>query len=104
MREMIDSYTWQEIKQLPKGLRRYMWHSLEVIMVLALFYTCSVYSDERKAAIKELWQHIKDRDFKLYRKLRHWSYTTPVNYMGWRMRSFVLNKGYDILCKEIKLG
>ena len=104
MHEMIDSYTWQEIKRLPKGLRRYMWHSLEVIMVLALFYTCAEYSEERKQDLKELWQHIKNRDKKLYRKLRSWSYTTPVNYVGWRTRGFILNKGYDILCRKIKLG
>ncbi|MCH5156628.1 MAG: glycosyltransferase family 2 protein [Clostridiales bacterium] len=104
MREMIDSYTWDEIRKMPKGLRRYMWHSLAVIMVLATFYTCAEWSDERKQAINELWQHLKERDIKLYRRLRHRSYVTFVNCMGWRMRKFVLNKGYDILCKEIKLG
>ena len=104
MRAMIDSYTWQEIRAMPKGLSRYMWHSLDVIMVLALFYTCAEISEERKQAINELWQHIKQRDIKLYRKLRSASHATWVNYLGWRTRAFVLNKGYDILCKKIKLG
>ncbi len=104
MREMIDSYTWNEIKKLPKGLKRYMWHSLEVIMLNTLFFTCADYSDERKENLKTLWRHIKVRDKKLYKKLRHCSYATAVNYLGWRLRGYVMTKGYYLLCKKIKLG
>ena len=104
MREMIDAYSWQQLKQMSKGLRRYMWHALNVIMVVTLFFTCAEYSDERKKDLKGLWQHIKDKDKKLYRRLRSWSYTTPVNYMGWRARGWVLSKGYDIARKKVKLG
>ena len=104
MRAMIDSYTWKEIKQMPKGLRRYLWHALDALMVTTLFFTCADYSEERKQDLKELWQHIKSRDKKLYRKLRSWSYSTPVNYLPWRMRGYVLCKGYDIVREKVKLG
>ena len=104
MREMIDAYSWQQISKMPKGLKRYMWHALEVIMVVTLFFTCAEMSDERKNDLKELWQHIKSRDIKLYRRLRNCSYAMPANYLSWRVRGYVMSKGYDILCKRVKLG
>ena len=104
MREMTDAYSWDEIKKMPKGLKNYMWHSLEVIMMTTLFFTCDEYSKERKENLKALWRHIKERDKKLYKKLRHGSYATAVNYLSWRLRGFVMSKGYDILCRKVKLG
>lgn len=104
MREMTDAYSWDEIKKMPKGLKNYMWHSLEVIMMTTLFFTCAEYSKNRKENLKALWRHIKERDKKLYKKLRHGSYATAVNYLSWRLRGFVMSKGYDILCRKVKLG
>ena len=101
---MTDAYTWDEIKRMQKGLRKYMWHSLEVIMMNTIFFTCAACAPERKAALKEMWRHIKQRDKKLYRKLRSNSYATAVNYLPWRLRGAVMNMGYNILCKKIKLG
>ena len=103
MREMTDAYSWDEIKKMPKGLKNYMWHSLEVIMMTTLFFTCAEYSKERKENLKALWRHIKERDKKLYKKLRHGSYATAVNYLSWRLRGFVMSKGYDILCRKVKV-
>ena len=104
MREMTDAYSWDEIKKMPKGLKNYMWHSLEDLMMTTLFFTCAEYSKERKENLKALWRHIKERDKKLYKKLRHGSYATAVNYLSWRLRGFVMSKGYDILCRKVKLG
>ena len=104
MLEMTDAYTLAEIKQMPKGLRRYMWHCLEVIMVVTLFFTCAECSQERKQDLSAMWQHIKSKDKALYRKLRSWSYATPAICLPWRLRGAVLSKGYGILRKKIKLG
>lgn len=71
MREMTDAYTWNEIKYMVRGLKRYMWHNLEVILINTVFFTCAEYSKERKAALKALWKHIKERDGALYRRLRY---------------------------------
>lgn len=101
---MTDAYTWDEIKKMPKGLKNYMWHTLEVIMMNTLFFTCAEYSPERKAALKEMWNHIKLKDKKLYKKLRSSSYATVVNYLPWRLRGWVMTRGYNILCRTVKLG
>lgn len=104
MKCMTDAYTLDEIKKMPKGLKRYMWHSLEVIMMNTIFFTCAEDSPERRKALKEMWQHIKSKDKKLYRKLRSNSYATAVNYLSWNFRGWVMTKGYNFLCKKIKLG
>lgn len=104
MRSMIDAYSWDDLKKMPKGLKRYMWHNLEVILMNTIFFTCAACDDERKKALKEMWAHIKERDKKLYKKLRRNSYATSINYLPWRFRGWVMTKGYFVLCKKIKLG
>lgn len=104
MRCMIESYTWAEIKAFPKGLKNYMWHSLQAIMMTMLFFTCVKSSPERKADLKEFWSHLKQRDKALYKKLRHCSYATSVIYLPWRLRGWIMTIGYKILCRRVKLG
>ena len=104
MRCMVDAYSWNDLKKMPKGLKRYMWHNLEVILMNTIFFTCADCDDARKKALSEMWKHIKERDIKLYKKLRHGSYATALNYLPWRFRGWVMTKGYFILCKKIKLG
>ncbi len=104
MKMMVDSYKWDEIKRLPGGLRKYMWHALQVIMMNTIYFTAAVDEPERRAALRDLWAHIKGSDRKLYKKLRNRSYATFVNYMPWWLRRSVMDLGYKILCKKVKLG
>lgn len=104
MKCMVDAYRLSDIKKMPKGLRKYMWHSLQAILMNTLFFTCAEYSPERKAALKDFWQYVKKRDRKMYNKMRHRSYATAVNYLPWKLRGAIMGWGYDILCKKIKLG
>lgn len=104
MREMADAYSWQELEAMPKGLRKYMWHALQAIMIVTLFFTCAEYSDERKQDLANLWKHIKKSDPRLYKKLRNWSYATPANFLTWRVRGRVLRRGHAYFAKKVKLG
>ncbi len=101
---MVDAYKWSEIKKLPKGLKKYMWHSLQALMVTTLLFTCAEKSDERKKALKAFWKHLKESDRALYRRLRSHSYSTAVNYLPWKLRGKILVFGYKVLCKNVKLG
>lgn len=101
---MTDSYSLEEIKKMPSGLRRYLWHSLEVIMMNTVFFTCAADGTERRQSLKDLWRHIRANDKAMYKKLRRRSYATAVNYLPWKVRGAVMKCGYKILCKKIKLG
>lgn len=107
MRVMLlitDAYSWAEIKKMPKGLKKYMWHAMQALMMTTLLFVSAEYSKERKQDLKQMWAHIKAKDKALYRKLRSNSYATSVNYLPWRLRGFVMLVGYKILCKKVKLG
>lgn len=104
MKCLIDSYTWDEIKKMPKGLKNYMWHSLSVILITVMFFVCCETTPERKRTYKELWQYIKNRDKKLYKRLRRRSYMTSVIWMPWGLRRWAMTKGYFYFQKKIKLG
>ncbi len=104
MQCLTDAYKWSEIKKMPKGLKKYMWHTLNAILITTIYFICAEYSKDRKQKLKAMWKHIKAQDKALYKKLRHRSYSTSVIYMPWRLRSWVMNIAYDRLCKTVKLG
>ncbi len=104
MREMTDRWTYEEIKSQPKGLGKYMFHALANYMLTTMLFVLGEYTKERKAAMKELWRHIKERDLKLYRKLRYRSYVAVAMLFPGRLRTAVLISSYRTLCKKIKLG
>ncbi len=101
---MTDAYTWDEIKAMPKGLRRYLWQVLNAVMSMTLFYICCDDSEKRREDYDKMWEHIKEHDKKLYQKLRSGSYSTLVLYMPWKMRGWFCMRGYKILCKKKKMG
>lgn len=101
---LTDAYKWKDIKKFPKGLKKYMWHSLEAIMMTTLLFVSYEYAPERKAALREMWRHIKENDRPMYRKLRSNSYATAVVYLPWRLRGKVMTAGYNFLCRKVKLG
>lgn len=101
---MTDAYTLGEIKNMPRGLKNYMWHALENLMLTTLFFTCSEDSPEREKAVVDMWSHIRERDEKLYKALKRSFYSAMICGMPWHMRGFVLDKGYKLVCKRIKLG
>ena len=101
---MIDAYKWDEMKKMSKGLRTYLWQVLNAVMSMTFFYVCGEYSNERKAAYKQMWAHIKQNDIKMYKKLRHGSYSTLIVYLPWKLRGAICMRAYKILCKKKKMG
>lgn len=91
------------IKHLPKGLKQYLKHCLSAIMMITQMFTVGQDSKERRQDLKDLWSHIKKQDIKLYRFLRYRSMNLLVN-LPWKIKSFVMVKGYLYLAKKVKLG
>lgn len=104
METMTDAWTYRQIMEQPRGLRRYMFHALANYMMTTFLFVCAENSGERKAAYKGMWAHIKGKDKELYRKLRYGSYVFAASVLPWRLRRVVLVISYKILCKRIKLG
>ncbi len=104
MLAMTDAWTYDDIKKQPKGLKKYMFHALADYMVTTLLFICAEDSPERREAHKSMWAHIKERDRKLYYKLRYRTYVLLATILPWKPKGWLLVKGYKTLCKRIKLG
>ncbi len=104
MRRMTDAYRWDALEKLPKGLKNYMYHSLNALMATTITFTCGDDAPERRENLQALWDHIKRTDKRLYRRLRYRSYAALVNFMPWKLRGAVTMLGYRILCRKVKLG
>ncbi len=106
MRMMADAYTYDEINGMEKGLKKYLFHALSAIMMNTIFFASGGKDNrkERKAALKGLWQHIKETDKKLYKKLRYRSLPAIVSWMPFGMMGAICSFGYKLLCKFVKLG
>lgn len=104
MKEMIKSYRYDELMQMDRGLRKYMMHCLEALMITTTLFIISKDESGRKEDLKALWAFIKDYDLKMYRKLRLKSVLVTINYLPWHIKRMVLISGYKFLRARIKLG
>jgi len=101
---MSDTYSYEFINQLPKGLKLYMKHCIAAIFIITQMFTGAEDTIERRKDSKELWRHIMRSDIKMYRYLRYKSMNVLVNFFPWRLKGLIMVKGYLYLAKKIKLG
>lgn len=106
MQIMADAYSYEEIRGMAKGLKKYMFHALSAIMMNTVFFATGGKDNlpERKKGLKDLWMHIREKDVKLYRKLRYRSMPALTAWLPFRLRGWVSTLGYKFLCKFVKLG
>lgn len=102
---MVDAYSYAEIDRMEKPLRRYMLHCLSAIMMNTMMFCCSGGSEpERIAAHDGLWQHIREKDPRMYRFLAHRAMPAMLKWMPWKLRGKCMLTGYKLLCRFVKLG
>jgi glycosyltransferase involved in cell wall biosynthesis len=101
---MCDAYTYDQIKAMDKPLRRYLFHALESLMVVTLFFTCGEDTKERKQATKDLWKYIKTKDPRMYRKLFFRGFPTIVNYLPFWLKGKVMMFSYKRMVAREHLG
>ena len=105
MLRMTDAYTYDEIMTMDEGLRKYLLHDLNALMLTTMLFCCGGGNDpERKQAYADMWAHILERDPKLHNYLQKKGLPSLVCWMPWNMRSTTLMTGYKTLCKFVKLG
>ena len=104
MKEMIVSYSYDEIAALPKELAKYMKHVLGVIMVLTIMFTTAGKDDipARVEAMDELWDFIRTRDAKLFRFLSRRTYPALVYFLPFRLQGLTTELGYRFFRERIK--
>jgi hypothetical protein len=99
---MTDAYSYKEIKNQPKRLKKYLLRLLSYSAINVLVFTGLEYSKERKQSLKDFWKHIKQNDKKLYRKLRYRSLASLISFLPWHFRAWCMRIGYNISNKKTK--
>jgi hypothetical protein len=104
MKIMLAACPSDRLKRLPKGLKKYMRHNLDALMMLTQMFVVSKADRQRKADLKEMWSWLKETDLGLYRFLKYGSYYTLVHFLPFRLKSILMVGGYKILARKIKFG
>lgn len=77
---MVDAYDlW---KQPNRKLRKYMFHYLEIITVVSTVMLIRSGTDENLAKKRELWNYIKQKDIRLFHRLRNGIMGNTMNLPG----------------------
>lgn len=105
MKLLVDAYSYDEIMEMPEGLKKYFLHYLSLIMLNTITFCVVGGSDKkRKADLKELWEYIKVKDIDIYKRLRRHGYCKYVNWMPWQLKRFSTYMGYKFYCATKKVG
>lgn len=104
MKHLVEQYNYSQLMAYPKKLRHYMLHHLSAIMIITQMFTVSQDSQERRYHLKSFWQDLKKKDMRIYRYLRYQSYNVWVNFLPWKIKGYIMVKGYLYLKRKYKLG
>ncbi len=104
MTRMLLSYTYAELKAMCRGLRKLMYHILHVILLNTYFFTTAADDEERRRKLAGMWNSLKQKDKKLYRRIRRMPAIAFLNSLSWRLKGKFTLASYKYLCKHVKLG
>ncbi len=104
MRIMLGAHTYDEIQSKCKRLRQQCYHQLCNIMVTTYFFTTQGNDKARKEEFYAMWKELKQRDIKLYKKMRRMSMIRFLNMLSWKGKGRMTLFSYKFLTKRVKLG
>ena len=106
-RIMFESNSLEKLKSLPKRLYQYMWQDLMIIGAVTCMTIVGTKEDKeiRKKAFNDFFKELKNKDKKLFNKLRYrslliFAFIVP----GYNLKSFASRKIYGVYQKKLKLG
>lgn len=106
MTEIFNAHTHDEISKLNPKLRRYLIHDLKQIYAVTYFFVLCGKDDvkNRKADWKNFIRSCKEKDKKLNRLLKYFSYTATMSWLPWPIKRPLAMFAYKCLTKKMKLG
>ena len=95
---IIDAHDLNKIKHQSKKLYKYMLDFVLIMMTINSIYLIKLGDDESYEKKKQLWQRLKDKDKKTYKKCKH-RFTGLASYDNRAICSFC--KGVYVLVRKI---
>ena len=104
---MYDAYSLETLRSYPRPFYKYMYQFLMIICAIANMTIIGTTKDKevRKVVLKKFWSRLREKDIKLYRKLRHRSpcglaFLVPF----YRLRTAIVRAMYRFYQKRLKIG
>lgn len=106
MSAMFKAFKYDELKSFNKMKKRYLLHDLKQLYTVTTFFVIGGKDNvkARKKAWKEFMKFTHDTDKKLHRLLKFRSYTSPVSWLPWCIKSPLSRFIYKIFKNKLKLG
>jgi len=106
MDNIYGAYSLDDIYRMPKGLKKYMLHTIGTLNLTALFAICGGSDNyiERKKTFRRYFVSLKNKDKRMYRKVKYGSYYSLICWMPYLLRRKVIIGGYKMTKKIAKVG
>ena len=104
MRCMLAAYSYDQLQAMPRPQKKQMYHTLHAVMCNTYFFTTAQDTPERRKAFKEMWDELRSRDIKLYKRIKRMPSFIFLDSLPWKGKGAVTTAIYKFLCKHVKLG
>ena len=102
-RMMMAAYTKKEIDAMDKGLQRYLYHELSMMIIICSAYTKVSRDPQRLEEYHAFLKELKEMEPKLYNRVRYFTSSAMTNLPGPLGRGLV-RIGYRVARKKIKFS
>lgn len=100
---VMDCVELAEVKKISGKLARYMIRNISVMLSICSIYLLMINTQEALEKRRQLWQDIKQRDRKLYRRLR-FTTLSGLTYLPGSFGNFLTLKGYKMAKKTYQFS
>ena len=100
---MIDSHDMRKVKAQSRKLYQAMYHHLSMMITIASVFLYMQKTPEALEMNKEIWRHLKQKDRRLYRRMRYMAVSGLTTFPGPLGRKVTI-AGYRITNKIMKLN
>ncbi len=102
--EMFRPYTYEDLKKLPKKLRKYMIHVLRIMTTVAMAYVYMDKGKERVENYRAFRKNVKAMNPSLYKKIFHHAYMPFLRSIPPWLSVRIYPLGYQFFKRKLKLG
>ena len=97
-------YTLDYLRSLPKRQYKFILHHLENLSFTTMLFIYANYDKEKKKAYKLYWNHFKETNYKLYRKIRWHSLVAVPFLLVMPLRKLAVVEGYKVVKRITNWG
>ncbi len=100
---VVECMDLRKVKRMSPRLSHYMMRNISVMLSISSIYLLMIKSREAMQKRQELWNYIKERDGKLYKRLR-FTMLSGFTYLPGKLGDILTIKGYNLAKKTYQFS